>query len=83
MPPSPRHGCEARLVVAASDTPPVEPQHPHAWITIDHVRHPALVLEWTRVADVNGYELWYARCLYWDGTAPAVTLVPQMRVGKA
>jgi hypothetical protein len=71
-----------RFVVAPCDTPAVEPRHPHAWITVDHVRHPALVLEWVRIADVNGIRTWHARCLYWADGAPAVTLVPQMRVEK-
>ena len=61
----------------------VDPKHPFAWITVNSRRLPAIVLEWLKVVDVNGYPVWHARCLYWLDGKPAVTLVPRMRVTKA
>ena len=61
----------------------VEPKHPHAWITVDHTRHPALVLEWIPHKDANGYPFWLAKCLYWADGAPKVTTVPSANVRKA
>lgn len=63
--------------------PVVAPKHPHAWINVDNRRLPAIVLEWQKISDANGYQFWHARCLYWLNGQPAVTLVPQMRVEKA
>ena len=31
----------------------VDPKHAHAWITVDHVRHSAIVIEWTPTTDAN------------------------------
>lgn len=61
----------------------VAPQHPHAWITLETRRHPAIILDWTHSHDANGYPSWHARCLYWRDNHPDVVLVPQMRVSKA
>ena len=36
-----------RVVTAeGEDGRMVDPKHPHAWIDIDHVPHPAIVIEW-------------------------------------
>lgn len=44
---------------------------------------PALVLEWTRTQDSNGYPYWMARCLYWMDGEARVTNVPDRHVRKA
>lgn len=61
----------------------VDPKHPHAWITVDQVQHPAIVLKWIANKDVNGYPHWLAKCLYWLDGAPKVTTVPATNVRKA
>ena len=43
---------------------------------------PALVLDWQRISDANGYQTWHARCLYFDGE-PKIALVAAMRVRAA
>lgn len=62
---------------------PVPPKHPHAWVTIDLVRHPALVIEWERVRDSNGYWSWWADCVYVDGGQLKRAKVPATRVRPA
>jgi len=61
----------------------VDPNHRHAWITVDHVRHPALVIEWTPTKDANGFPFWLAKCLYWAHGEAKVTTVPSTNVRKA
>lgn len=39
---------------------PTPPKQPHAWVTIDAATRPALVIEWERVQDSNGYWEWWA-----------------------
>ena len=61
---------------------PAPARWPYARITIEARSFPALVLDWQRIADANGYETWHARCLYFDGE-PKVALVAAMRVRAA
>jgi len=61
----------------------VEPKHPFAWINVEHKQLPAIVLEWTKTQDVNGYTYWLARCLYWLDGEPKVTNVPDRWITKA
>lgn len=61
----------------------VDPKHPHAWVTVHHVRHPAIVIEWTQTKDANGYSFWLTKCLYWADGQPQVETVPATNVRKA
>jgi hypothetical protein len=61
----------------------VDPKHPHAWVDIDHVSHPAIIIEWTPTKDVNGYAFWLATCLYWADGEPQAATVPARNVRKA
>lgn len=60
---------------------PVPAKHRFATITMDARTFPAIVIDWKKVADAQGYEMWHARCLYWDDE-PKVALVPEPRVRK-
>ena len=61
----------------------VYPKHAHAWIDVDHVPHPAIVIEWLPTKDVNGFPFWLAKCLYWADGEPRVETVPARNVRKA
>lgn len=62
---------------------PVPPRHPHDWVTIDLTRFPALVIEWERVQDSNGYWSWWADVVYVDGGEVKRGKAAGVRVARA
>lgn len=60
----------------------MEPRHPFAWVTIDSKQVPALVLGWTKTADVNGYDYFICRVLMWADGEAKVMNVPDRQVRK-
>lgn len=61
----------------------MEPKHPFAWVTFDSRQFPALVLEWTKTQDANGYPYWMARVLMWVDGEPQVANIADRQVRKA
>lgn len=61
----------------------VAPRNPYATVYVDSVEYPALVLEWDRRVDANGYPSWYATCLYWREDEAKVELLPEVCVFEA
>jgi hypothetical protein len=46
---------------------PTPARHPFAYVTVDAGQHPALIIEWERRTDANGFTDWWARCVWFDG----------------